>query len=71
MEIQLFSSKPLRRSVWTVYSNSGMLVTRLRPRPGRGWSTVGIAPGIYLIDIELEFADDSHERTLLKAAIIP
>ena len=69
--ICLHTKKPALSSVWKVYDLAGDLVAIRGFGSGTAcWSPSGLAEGLYLVQLTVNYADGSREQRLQKIAFI-
>jgi hypothetical protein len=69
--LALYTDRPPSSSRWRVYDIAGELVAALNTSgPLASFSTQRLAPGVYLVQLDVEFADGSKRSAVQKVAVI-
>jgi hypothetical protein len=69
--ICLFMNKPALSSQWDIYDIAGELVAQLNFGTGEAcWGHPGIASGLYLVRVQVNYEDGSTADKILKVIIL-
>jgi len=63
---------PPRSSRWTIYNVAGQAVATLAfgGEPGQCWQTSGVAPGVYLVRVDVDYADGHKGGRWQKVVVV-
>jgi hypothetical protein len=66
--LYLFPDKPIISNDWKIFNLMGEMVTEIS---ANSWSTQGVAPGVYIVEMTLTYTDGSMVTTTKKILIRP